>query len=183
MGLNLSLQTQLGKPMLMETPVKLVRDSSYGMSVSYDLPMGLSIGAAYNQADVGNESGGKDYKATSTVFGLKYEAEKIYAAFTYSDLENRNVDYANVTFDDANGMELYASYQLNEMIKVEGGYVQLDGENADGSDVDAEIKAMPIGVVYTQGPVQLSATYQYDKSKNGNDEQDDTAVLQARYYF
>ena len=81
-------------------------------------------------------------------------------------------------------MELYASYQLNEMIKVEGGYVQLDGEDADGKDMNTEIKAMPVGVVYTQGPVQLSATYQYEKGKNAaGKDNEDTAVLQARYYF
>ena len=190
MGLNLSLQTQLGERTISEnttvTPAvpALVRDSSYGISASYDLPMGLSAGAAYNQADVSNKVGGKNYKATSTVFGLKYEADKIYAAFTYSDLENRDVDVAgtSVSFDDANGMELYASYQLNEMIKVEGGYIQLDGKE-EGVDSKSEIKAMPIGVVYTQGPVQLSATYQYDKSELEGVEKDDTAVLQARYYF
>ncbi len=182
MGLNLSLQTQLGKPEMTLDSATVVRDSSYGMSVSYDLPMGLSIGAAYNQADVGNVSGGMDYKATSTVFGLKYEAEKIYAAFTYSDLENRDVPGTDVSFDDANGMELYASYQLNETIKVEGGYIQLDGEEG-GVDSESEIKAMPIGVVYTQGPVQLSATYQYEKSELAGVEKEDTAVLQARYYF
>ena len=180
MGLNLSLQTQLGKPELTLDNKAVVRDSSYGMSASYDLPMGLSFGAAYNQADVGMVVG-TDYKATSTVAGIKFEADKIYAAFTYSDLENRFVD--DVFFADAAGMELYASYQLNEMIKVEGGYVQLDGEDADGKDMNTEIKAMPVGVVYTQGPVQLSATYQYEKGKTAGKDNEDTAVLQARYYF
>ena len=187
MGLNLSLQTQLGERTLLEdaaTPGKaqIVRDSSYGISASYDLPMGLSFGAAYNQADVSDEVAAQDsYKATSTVAGIKFEADKIYAAFTYSDLENRYVD--DVFFAEATGMELYASYQLNEMIKVEGGYVQLDGEDADGKDMNTEIKAMPVGVVYTQGPVQLSATYQYEKGKTAGKDNEDTAVLQARYYF
>ena len=194
MGLNLSLQTQLGKPTLEEATIgqvtaKLARDSSYGISASYDLPMGLSFGAAYNQADVSGRVADNastafvdgSYKATSTVAGIKFEADKIYAAFTYSDLENRYVD--DVLFADATGMELYASYQLNETIKVEGGYVQLDGENADGEDMNTEIKAMPVGVVYTQGPVQLSATYQYEKGKTAGKDNEDTAVLQARYYF
>ena len=182
MGLNLSLQTQLGKPELTLDNTAVVRDSSYGMSASYDLPMGLSFGAAYNQADVSDKVAAQDsYKATSTVAGIKFEADKIYAAFTYSDLENRFVD--DVFFADATGMELYASYQLNEMIKVEGGYVQLDGEDEDGKDMNTEIKAMPVGVVYTQGPVQLSATYQYEKGKTAGKDNEDTAVLQARYYF
>ena len=197
MGLNLSLQTQLGErdssweigPQGARLEQSFKRDSSYGISASYDLPMGLSFGAGYNQADLSEvKVDGVDesnHKANSTVVGVKFEAEKIYAAFTYSDLENRYVN--DVFFAEATGMELYASYQLNETIKVEGGYVQLDGEDVNGMDMDTEIKAMPVGVVYTQGPIQLSATYQYEKSKELVDgkkvEKDDTAVLQARYYF
>lgn len=188
MGLNLSAQTQLGERAFKMHSFDLVRDSSYGISASYDLPMGLSFGAGYNQADVsGKQQSGTaiDYKATSTVFGLKFEAENVYAAFTYSDLENRDVDVAGteVFFEDATGMELYASYQLNDMFMVEGGYVQLDGQDEDGTDVASEIKAMPIGIVYTQGPVQLSGTYQFEKSEINGVEQEDTAIFQARYYF
>ena len=194
MGLNLSLQTQLGErdsswktgPEGAKVDQSFKRDSSYGISASYDLPMGLSFGAGYNQADLSevkvDSLDESNHKANSTVVGIKFEAEKIYAAFTYSDLENRYVD--DVFFAEATGMELYASYQLNEMIKVEGGYVQLDGEDADGKDITTEIKAMPVGVVYTQGPVQLSATYQYEKGKNAaGEDNEDTAILQARYYF
>lgn len=188
MGLNLSLQTQLGERSSTMAEHSFKRDSSYGISASYDMPMGLSFGAGYNQADLSEVKidvvAQENRKATSTVAGIKFEADKIYAAFTYSDLENRFVDVAgiDVFFDDATGMELYASYQLNETIKVEGGYIQLDGKE-EGVDSKSEIKAMPIGVVYTQGPVQLSATYQYDKSELEGVEKDDTAVLQARYYF
>lgn len=188
MGLTVSAQAQLGERTVAKdadaaTPA-LVRDSSYGMSASYALPMGLSVGVAYNQADVSNKVGGKDFKATSTVFGIKYDADKIYAAFTYSALENRDIDVAGtaVSFDDADGMEFYASYQLNDMFKVEGGYIQLDGKDG-GVDSNSEVKAMPFGLVYTQGPVQLSGTYQFQKSKLEGKEQDDTAVFQARYYF
>ena len=194
MGLTVSVQTQLGDRTIQDntavTPVEpaLVRESSYGLSASYDLPMGLSVGAAYNQADVSDRVapvGQDDYKATSTVFGVKFEAEKLYAAFTYSDLENRYIDVAGTDtfFADANGMELYASYQLNDMFKVEGGYVQLDGQDSAGADLNSEVKAMPFGLVYTQGPVQLSGTYQFQKSKVAGIEKDDTAVFQARYYF
>ncbi len=115
---------------------------------------------------------------------VAFQAATLLAAFTYSDLENRFVDVAgtDVFFEDATGMELYASYQLNETIKVEGGYIQLDGEGSAEAEA-AEIKAMPIGIVYNQGPVQLSATYEYQKSKQMDLKVDDTIIVQARYYF
>ncbi|WP_257263460.1 porin [Endozoicomonas sp. ONNA2] len=190
MGLNVSAQAQLGERAVNEGN----RDSSYGIAASYDLPMGLSMGAAYNQADVDAPAGQNDYKATSAVFGLKFEADKIYAAFTYADLENRTLfekyDAAgtatDVRADDAKGYELYASYQLNDMFMVEGGYNQLEGEK-DGEDLKQELKYFPLALVYTQGPVQLSGTYQFEKStklvNNNEVDVDDKLILQARYYF
>ena len=51
------------------------------------------------------------------------------------------------------------------MFKVEGGYNQLEGEALTGVDMKQEVKYFPVALVYTQGPVQLSGTYQFEKSK------------------
>ncbi|WBA80925.1 porin [Endozoicomonas sp. GU-1] len=186
MGLNISAQVQLGEGDFAGNN----RDSSYGIAASYELPMGLSIGAAYNQADV---EAATDYKAKSAVVGVKFETDKIYAALTFADLENRTLFSEtaagvtrNVRAHDATGIELYASYQLNDMFKVEGGYNQLEGER-NGVDLEQEVKYFPVAVVYTQGPVQLSGTYQFEKSTKVVDGEtvdvDDKIILQARYYF
>lgn len=185
MGLNVSAQYQVGEKSLGGTDT---RDGSYALAASYDLPMGLSIGAAYNEAKVDSTVAGDDYKAKSAIVGAKFEADKIYAAVTYAKLKNRTVlgTYVSDTDTDyaekAEGIEVYASYQLNEMFKVEGGYNQL--KNDSNVESKAKIKHFPMAVVYTQGPVQLSGTYQFEKSTDtkGNDV-DDKVVLQARYYF
>lgn len=193
MGLNISAQAQLGEKKVTATynDVPLfsgTRDSSYAIAASYDLPMGLSFGAAYNQAEVKDlnalVNGSDKLKAKSAVIGAKFEADKIYAAFTYAELRNLADDYLGFT-TDAQGMELYASYQLNEMFKVGGGYNQLKDES--NSADKGEIKYIPVEVVYTQGPIQLSGTYQFEKSTkfvaNKEVEADDKIILQARYYF
>ncbi len=193
MGLNVSAQYQVGEKNVRTftegaDTFKDTRDGSYAIAASYDLPMGLSIGAAYNEAKVDSTKSNADYKAKSAIVGAKFEADKVYAAVTYAKLKNREVlgtyvsdtetDYA----DKAEGIEVYASYQLNEMFKVEGGYNQL--KNDSNVESKAKIKHFPMAVVYTQGPVQLSGTYQFEKSTDtkGNDV-DDKVVLQARYYF
>ena len=106
----------------------------------------------------------------------------IYAAVAYAKLKNRNAhDYLGKV-EKADGFEVYASYQLNDMFKLETGYNQLkDKSTVKGK---GEVKYFPVAAVYTQGPVQLSGTYQFEKSKkyNGKDAED-KVVFQARYYF
>ena len=185
MGLNVSAQYQVGEKSI---GTDETRDGSYAVAASYDLPMGLSIGAAYNEAKVKNTVDSADnFKAKSAIVGAKFEADKIYAAVTYAKLKNRDVLGTKVgavttPSDKAEGIEVYASYQLNEMFKVEGGYNQL--KNDSNVESKAKIKHFPMAVVYTQGPVQLSGTYQFEKSTDteGKDV-DDKIVLQARYYF
>ncbi|WP_257282690.1 porin [Endozoicomonas sp. SESOKO1] len=188
MGLNISAQAQLGERAVAAAPFTGTRDSSYAIAASYDLPMGLSFGAAYNQAEVKDlvlaVNGSDKLKAKSAVIGAKFEADKIYAAFTYAELRNLGDDYLGFT-TDAQGMELYASYQLNEMFKVGGGYNQLKDESNSAVANKGEIKYIPVEVVYTQGPVQLSGTYEFQDSvvAGTTESVDDKLILQARYYF
>ncbi|MBO9494623.1 porin [Thalassotalea sp. G20_0] len=211
MGLNISLQAQLGErdysesedelsndklDVVKRTVIAGTRDSSYGIGVSYDLPMGLTIGAAYNQAEVDVTGtvyeSSKDpvtadgsYKAKSAAVAAKFEADKIYAAFTYAKLDNLNDKYLGFV-EEAEGVELYARYQLNEMFRIGGGYYQLKDESSyTGAVNKGEIKYFPVEVVYTQGPVQLSGTYEFqDSVKVGTTKSvDDKLILQARYYF
>ena len=187
MGLNISAQAQLGKRELMANAQTVVkRDNSYAIAASYDLPMGLSFGAAYNQAKVkgtdkvAGTSSSVNHK--SAVFGAKFEADAIYGAVTYTKLKNTEPHDYLKAIEKADGIEVYASYKLNDMIKFETGYNQLkDKSDAKGK---GELKYFPIAAVYTQGPVQLSGTYQFDKSKksDGSDVKD-KVVVQARYYF
>ena len=210
-GFNFSAQTQLGKRNInlsefnkfvdgstnsMMLEMVGIRESSYGVTLSYDLPMGLSFGVAYNQAQIKDGTmmiGGQmmgaehatNYTAKSTVVGMRFEADKLYAAATYSDIKNRFLDIVgkNVYFSKARGSELYVSYQLTDLFKVETGYHHLTGDGSMGVKSTSELKSLPVGLVYTQGPVQLSATYEFQNSKLSNVDVDDAVILQARYYF
>ena len=202
MGLNVSAQVQLGERELYNNadasvwPVvdptdHVERSSSYGIAASYDLPMGLSFGAAYNQAELKAANGiidldGAD-KAKSAIVGAKFEADKIYAALTFAKM--KNVDQGGVfeeagIVEKAEGIELFASYQLNDMFTVGGGYNQLK-DKSNTTDIKGKMKYYPVEVVYTQGPVQLSGTYQFEDSVKAvsGEKVEDKIILQARYYF
>lgn len=196
-GLNISAQMQAGSRKAAQSYdydadgtddfiiLEGTRDRSYGLAASYDLPMGLSFGVAYNEAKVKDAAvegyDPKDYKAKSTIVGFKFEADKFYAAATYADLKNRVVSKDMRFVEKGKGYEVYGSYQMNDSFKFETGYNQLKDKD---DDVKAQLKYFPVGVVYTTGPLQLSGTYVFESSKDidGADKKD-RAILQARYYF
>ncbi|WP_419832324.1 porin [Endozoicomonas atrinae] len=198
MGLNVSAQVQLGEREMYDNAVAptpatdhVERSSSYGIAASYDLPMGLSFGAAYNQAELKSAKGEIDLegkgKAKSAIVGAKFEADKIYAALTFAKM--KNVDQGGIfeaagVVEKAEGIELFASYQLNDMFTVGGGYNQLK-DKSNTADIKGKMKYYPVEVVYTQGPVQLSGTYQFEDSKKAvtGEKVEDKIILQARYYF
>ena len=100
-------------------------------------------------------------------------------SLTVNIVNHANVIETDQTIADAHGSELYVSYQLNENFKVETGYNKLVDE-----DSDAELKYIPVAVVYNYGAIQLSGTYKFESSEKANgDKAEDAAILQARYYF
>ncbi len=168
-GLNISAQFQTGDAEDVDNI--RTRDNGYALAMSYDLDFGLSFGAAYNQVSF-KESGKGDAKAA--IVGVKYTRDALYAAATYTETSNHTD-----TTGKTQGTELYVSYQLNENYKFETGYNGIDFDNSD-----KETSYFPVAVVYTTGPVQLSATYKFDQSKDADEnDAEDELVLQARYYF
>ena len=177
-GLNVSAQYQVADADsdTAENPDQKDRKSAYALAVSYDLPMGLSVGATYNEARFDEN----EPKAKASLVAVKFAQGPIYAAASFAKMKN-HATISNVDLEKAKGMELYASYQLNENFKVETGYNQLESDN--DQNTDTELKYIPVGVVYNYGPVQLSATYQFENSKVNGQDKEDKAILQARYYF
>ena len=117
-GLNISAQFQAGgSAKEVEVSVTKTRDRAYSMAASYDLPMGLSIGGAYNQTKF-VQSAHKDAKAL--VLAAKFEQGPIYAAASFSESKNHATFDGN-TFEKAHGYELFTSYQLNENFSSVGG--------------------------------------------------------------
>lgn len=152
------------------------RKSAYGLAISYDLPMGLSLGATYNEARF--DEGAP--KAKASLLAVKYAQGPVYAAATYAKMKN-HATISTVDLEKAKGMELYVSYQLNDNFKLETGYNQLESDN--DKNTDSELKYIPVGVVYNYGAIQLSGTYQFENSKVSGEDKEDKVILQARYYF
>lgn len=200
-GFMVSAQTQIGER---NVDADRKRDESYAIAASYTLPMGLSVGAAYNDANVKSRTGGKDYHSTSWVLGAKFEMDGLlnpndglYIAATYADLQNVTIgingnrvvadspaDTDSVNFDDAQGMEFIAQYDINENWGAQIGFYHLTGDEANQANKpDSKIQSIPVGVSYRIGSMLFTGTYQFDSSEVRGVKAKDKAVFQARYFF
>ncbi|MGL5467522.1 MAG: porin, partial [Shewanella sp.] len=68
--------------------------NGYGVSMSYDTDMGITLGAAYNNARKSDNQkdalrGLNDKNAQMWSVGAKYDANNIYAAINYSETKNQ----------------------------------------------------------------------------------------------
>ena len=174
-ALNISAQYQTGAG---EAKDGRTRKHGYSFAASYDLPMGVSLGATYNQVQF-VENDKNDAKAM--LLAAKFEQGPIYSAFTYG--EYKNYVTINTLTENARGIEFVGGYQLAENLSVQTGFVQM--KDKDSSD---KTQHVPVEVVYTAGPVQLSGTYNFVQSQHedaveGKVETKDSFVAQVRYYF
>ena len=175
-ALNVSAQYQTGAG---EAKDGRTRKHGYSFAASYDLPQGFSIGATYNHVQF-VEDNQSDAKAA--LLAAKFEQGPIYSAFTYGEYRNyvtvdSTTENAPVTAN-ARGIEFVGGYQLAENWSVQSGFVQL--KDKDSSD---KTQHVPVEVVYTAGPVQLSGTYNFVQSVHDGKDVKDSFVAQARYYF
>ncbi|MET4696457.1 porin [Endozoicomonas lisbonensis] len=198
-GLNVGAQYQLaGDTQFSETHGRTFkRNEGYGIALSYDLPMGLSLGATYSETKYKDEKGtdfaGQD-KAKSTTFGVKFDNEMVYAAAMYGEF--RNVTSVDSGLDQkSTGIELFAQLNLPQVMDgfaVYTGYNQLDADKAQKNKgknsttkTDAQFKEYALGAVYKTGPMQFAFEWATSRDKDvaGNKDKDDTYSIQARYYF
>jgi predicted porin len=133
-----------------------VSKDTYGFSLRYGLTERLSIGAAYNDADLDDESivVGLIDDPEYLIFGVRYETERLYLAAIWADQENGDfVDVddpmalapVSVAFD-ASGVELYGSYDVTERFRLTGGLNVTDPDRLDPLvDPDYEIKYYVVG--------------------------------------
>lgn len=198
-GLNISAQYQAGgsakgrldgDPDLTPRSNNRTRDYSYSMAASYDLPMGLSLGGAYNQTKF-VQSWLKDAKAF--VAAAKFDQGPIYVSASFSLTKNHSTivtgydaaDDKNIhsTMEKAHGYEVYGSYQLDNHFKVGAGFNGLRDKASQSNLNDTKLEYYPIEVVYTAGPLQLSGTYTFENSRRNGESVKDNVVAQIRYHF
>ena len=171
------------------------RKGAEQIAVSYDLPMGFSLGYTYNQTRF-NKAGpvgalnhnGETAKAH--VFGVKFSHEDLYVAFNYGDFKNHAATSGGAVAEKAKATDLYASYALNNVVDglaVFGAYQNLDfDKDGAGNKTKEELKITSVGVQYTTGPMLFGVQFDKkdDKQADGKKvKQDDVFSFNARYYF
>ncbi|WP_422412605.1 MULTISPECIES: porin [unclassified Endozoicomonas] len=202
-GLNVGIQYQLkgtgGTTLAGESGT---RDSSYGVALSYDLPMGLSLGATYNETKYANEvdntpaslpTNSPDYsgsdKSTSATVGAKFENEALYLAATYGQFENKTAVVKGTLDKESTGIELYGKLALPQVVDgfyLQSGFNQLTADDTyTGDKTDAQFTDYMVGAIYETGPMQFA--FEYTRGEKvaaaGNKDFDDTYAVQALYYF
>lgn len=138
----------------------------YGFSTSYTSPIGVGVTGAYSSQDRTNSQNsaaaalGRGDRAEFWGAGLKYDANNIYLAATYSEGRNATridgtitgpagvttdvLGFANKTQD----IELVAQYQFDFGLRPSIGYVQTKGKDIEGvGDVDL-VKYFEVGATY-----------------------------------
>ncbi|HDS6593319.1 TPA: porin OmpC [Klebsiella aerogenes] len=137
--------------------VKNSNGDGFGISSTYDLGMGVSLGAAYSSSDRTNEqthqsTAGGD-KADAWTAGVKYDANNIYLAIMYSETRNMT-PYGNQNGTIANktqNFEVTAQYQFDFGLRPAISYLQSKGKDLvyKGQYADQDlVKYMDVGATY-----------------------------------
>jgi outer membrane protein N len=99
----------------------------WGASGVVGKAQGLSLGAAYNEVRDGVASPNPNQPQLgdkAAIFGLRYRADRFYAATTLAISEQHEVDDLGRRFD-ATGFELALRYQATDALWLEAGYNDL----------------------------------------------------------
>ncbi len=169
-------------------------NEGYALGASYDLPMGLSFAAAYNQAGKTHEQQtranfGGDSDAKLTAGGLRYSANNWYAAATMS--EGRDHYFIGNGYAEKNrGYEAVVQYTIAEKFVPSLAYVRSDvkdsSQNIDDSaneylSIGASYKFTPNFQTYVDYKVNLLDENSFTKQYGINT--DDVVAVAMRYDF
>ena len=82
-GLNFGLQYQLKDRDTLDDILDWERKDGQQVAVSYDLPMGFSLGYAYNQTRFNKTADHDGETSKAHVFGAKFSGDALYVGFNY----------------------------------------------------------------------------------------------------
>lgn len=196
-GLNIGLQYQLKDKESSAGVLEWERKDGQQIALSYDLPVGISLGYAYNQTRFKRTTNHNGETAKAHVFGAKFRGDALYVGVNYAEMKHhantRNQTAAsggNGIAEKASTIDLYASYALDQVadgFSLYSGYQKMDySKGADGNNSKEEMKIASIGAQYEVGPTLFGV--QYDKKDNKDSDgskvrTDNTISVNARYYF
>ncbi|CVF53325.1 Outer membrane pore protein E precursor [Serratia marcescens] len=174
----------------------------WGLSSSYEIIDGLSVGAAYASSNrtTTQKAGtfGKGDKADIWAGGLKYDNNNVYLAATYSQSRNiapisgtatinNNATSVSGFANKAEGIELVAQYQFDFGLRPSLGYVLQKGKDIEGiGDVDL-VKYFDVAATYYFNK-NMSTYVEYKINQLDDDNKlglknDDVVVVALTYQF
>ncbi|MBU3891442.1 porin OmpF [Serratia rubidaea] len=160
-GLNFGLQYQ-GKNERNDD-IKRSNGDGWGISTTYELPVGVGFSAAYASSDRTDKQTNATYgrgegRAEQWAAAMKYDANNVYLAAMYGEtrnatyIENDKVGSSHRGFtgfaNKAQNLELVAQYQFDFGLRPSIAYVQSKGKDIEGiGDADL-IKYVDVGATY-----------------------------------
>ncbi|MGL4205368.1 MAG: porin [Aeromonadaceae bacterium] len=169
-------------------------NEGFALGASYDLPMGLSFATVYNQAGKTDEQetraafgGNDDAKLASA--GVRYAANNLYAAATYSD--GRSHYAIGDGYAEKNrGYEAVVQYTVADKFVPSLAYVRSDVKDSSQNIDDTANEYLSLGASYKFTPAfQTYVDYKVNLlDKNTFTEQygiktDDVVAVAMRYDF
>ncbi|MTD42595.1 porin OmpC [Erwinia sp. CPCC 100877] len=162
-GLNFALQYQgkngNGEEFDGRSPLQQNGDG-YGLSATYDLGAGFSIGGAMASSDRTNDQNdvysgiyGHGDRAEAYTGGIKYDANNIYLAAMYTQTYNatRFGDSSSESYGFANkaqNFEVVAQYQFDFGLRPSVAYLQSKGKDIEGWGDQDLVKYVDVGATY-----------------------------------
>ncbi|GKX51870.1 porin OmpC [Budvicia aquatica] len=138
----------------------------WGLSSTYDLGMGLSLGAAYASSDRTDtqtySSTAPGDRADAATAGIKYDANNVYLAAMYSQTYNmtRFGTNNNYVANKTQNLELVAQYQFDFGLQPSLAWVYSKGKNLDLVNTAGQTFSSEDLVNY----VDVGATYYFNKN-------------------
>ena len=186
---NLNMQVQEGRP------IPQVDGANYGTAVGlsalYTLRTDVSMGLAYNIAEIDDlddskiREAGLDGDAQAMLIGVRRFADKWYLGSVVSRLKNHETTDEGQYFDGW-GWEVYGQYQLRDRIWVTGGWNVLRPDSDDTNAGDYRVQYGVIGLRYALDGFQnmVYANYRLDGGRLADGTQlDDTFTIGVRWNF
>lgn len=164
-------------------------NETFGTSVVWHATDTLSVGVAFNFADLDNDvanAAGVDDEAWALSAGARYVNGPWHAALVYAYEEQHEIaDLGNNMREgyDANGVELYVRRAINERYGIFGGTNWLEPEDSSKYDDDFGLRDFYLGgdLVFDENS-KLFTQYKLAEGHDENGRSDDNAFVVGIYF-
>ena len=139
---------------------------TWGVSTNYQFDEGVTLGAAFNQVRDGVEEPESEESKLgdqALILGARWQDERNYYAFNFTDFRNHEKDDRG-RFFSGQGLEIFADHKLTERIAIGGTYNYQEPEASHPGRYKLEF--LSVGGGYTLGDSwRFYLIYKFEKSR------------------